>query len=292
MSQNLNGWTVLTMLKWATGFFEKKNVPQPRLSIEWLLAHVLQTKRLDLYLKYDRPLSKKELDQLRPLVKKRAKHEPLQYITGSTDFFNLEIKVTPDVLIPRPETEQLVEMVLNEFPDKASFKNCLDLGTGSGCIPIAIKKNRPAWNITGIDISEAALNIAKENALKHDLEIHFEKGDFLSEKFTPKTALFDIIISNPPYILPRERNTLENEVKNHEPAIALFCENLESVYNGILRTSEQYLNKHGTTFVELNASKAKEVSNLFEDHGWNVQVIEDYDHKPRFLKAQRDVYKI
>jgi len=291
MEQNKKDWTVLTMLEWATAFFDQKKIPQPRLSIEWLLAHVLQIKRLDLYLNYDRPLTQSELDQLRPIVKRRAAHEPLQYITGSTDFFNLEIKVTPDVLIPRPETEQLVELLLNEGLDNDSAINCLDLGTGSGCIPVALKKNRPAWNITGVDISEPALDIAIANAKKHDLDIHFARGDFLSENFTPPTAPYDVIISNPPYILPKERNTLDKEVKNHEPEIALFCNNLESVYTGIIRTSGQYLKKHGIIFAELNASKANEVSNLFEDNGWHIQLIEDYDHKPRFLKAQRHMHK-
>lgn len=291
MGQNKEDWTVLTMLEWATAFFDQKKIPQPRLSIEWLLAHVLQIKRLDLYLKYDRPLTQTELDELRPLVKRRASHEPLQYITGSTDFFDLEIKVTPDVLIPRPETEQLVELLFDEDLSIDSAINCLDLGTGSGCIPVAIKKNRPAWNVTGIDISGSALTVATENAEKHNLDIHFERGDFLSENFAPQKAPYDVIISNPPYIHPRERNTLENEVKDHEPEIALFCDNLESVYTGIIRASGKCLKKNGIIFVELNASKAKEVLNLFEDDGWHVQLIEDYDHKPRFLKAQRHMHK-
>src|SRR6056297_348266 len=114
MANTPSVWTVLSMLEWATDFFEEKDINSPRFSIEWLLAHVLDVKRLDLYLMYDRPLSSEELDTLRPLVKRRSQHEPLQYITGETDFHNVKIKVKPGVLIPRQETEQLVDLILKE----------------------------------------------------------------------------------------------------------------------------------------------------------------------------------
>jgi release factor glutamine methyltransferase len=124
MNTNREGWTVLAMLKWGTGYFEKRTIPDPRHSIEWLLADILHVKRLDLYLSYNRPLAPSELDQLRPLIKRRAKHEPLQYITGSSEFLNTQITVSPDVLIPRIETEQLTEIILDGHPGFLLFQ-CL-----------------------------------------------------------------------------------------------------------------------------------------------------------------------
>ena len=131
------------MLEWATGYFRQKEVESPRLSIEWLLAHILDIKRLDLYLSYNRPLSPDELERLRPLVKRRAEHEPLQYITGSTEFLHTRIEVNNSVLIPRPETEQLTENILSAHPNEPPLK-VLDVGTGSGCIAIALAFSRPS----------------------------------------------------------------------------------------------------------------------------------------------------
>src|SRR5690606_6466742 len=140
-----NDWTVLRMLEWATAYFESKGIPSPRLSIEWLLGEVLSLKRLDLYLQHDRTLTTSELDTLRGWVLRRGKHEPLQYITGSTDFYNCTINVTPAVLIPRQETEQLVDKILQGHSE--THQRVLDVGTGSGCIAIAIKKARPDWHV-------------------------------------------------------------------------------------------------------------------------------------------------
>src|SRR5690554_505403 len=172
-------WTVLSMLEWATAYFEKNAIKSPRMSIEWLLAHILSIKRLDLYLNYDRPLTDAELAQLRPLVKRRAMHEPLQYIVGETDFHHAKIKVEPGVLIPRQETEQLVEIILENH--KEDFFRVIDLGTGSGCIPIALKMERSGWELNGTDISEKALSIAKKNAALNSVDVNF----FMDDIFKP-----------------------------------------------------------------------------------------------------------
>lgn len=176
MSTKADVWTVLTMLEWGTDYFSGKGITQPRLSIEWLLSHVLACKRLDLYLAFDRPLSQAELDELRALVRRRAQHEPLQYITGHTDFFNCRIDVNPSVLIPRPETEQLVEMVLDWGAERPRCR-VLDVGTGSGCIAIALKKAKPDWDVTGIDISPEALKTAAGNAVINEADVRFAHGD-------------------------------------------------------------------------------------------------------------------
>lgn len=285
MSKVPSVWTVLSMLEWATDFFERKQVKSPRFSIEWLLAYVLSVKRLDLYLAYDRPLSSEELEELRPMVKRRAAHEPLQYITGETDFHHVKIKVQPGVLIPRQETEQLVDWILELHGDNESLK-VLDIGTGSGCIPVALKHARPTWNIFATDISEEALSIAKENAVYNKTDISFHKDDL----FHPGSLVgheFDLIISNPPYIHPDEKNTLDDEVKNFEPELALFCESTQKMYQALEDLCSEYLQTKGSVFLELHEDHSQEVLHIFQEGNWEAIVKNDYSEKPRFLKAKK-----
>lgn len=279
-------WTVLSMLKWATSYFEQKDVRNPRFSIEWLLAHILDVKRLDLYLMYDRPLEKEELDQLNPLVKRRSLHEPLQYITGSTDFLNTTIKVAPGVLIPRMETEQLVETILNNH-HASSECEVLDIGTGSGCIPIAIKKSQADWSVIATDISDDALRIAKENNALNKTEVIFYKDDLFNSTAFEPSQQFDIIISNPPYILEEEKTSLDKEVTGFEPALALFCTSTAAMYGAIKILAEERLRINGSLYLELHEHHAQEVGLLFKDPNWNVQVQKDYDGKERFLVAKK-----
>ena len=288
MSTKLKDWTVLSMLEWGTEYFKERGIPDPRLSIEWLLAEVLQVKRLDLYLKFDRPLSQPELDAIRPLVKKRASHEPLQYILGYTNFMNAQISVTPDVLIPRIETEQLVEILLDDHPadDLSEAKKVIDIGTGSGCIPIALKMERPNWQIDALDISEEALRIARKNAESNEVEITFMQGDILEWKKLPVEKTYDIVISNPPYVLPEEKDELEEQVVNHEPSLALFCENLENMYGSVINFSENYLQDRGMLCLEVHEKHGERIMQLFDDTRWETSLLKDYDKNPRFIIAK------
>ena len=279
-------WTVLSMLEWATSYFGEKGIRNPRFSIEWLLAHVLKIRRLDLYLKYDRPLTEEERAELRPLVKRRATHEPLQYITGETDFFNVKILVRPGVLIPRMETEQLVEIIL-EAHNGAPSLSVLDIGTGSGCIPVALKREQPGWEVSATDISEAALSIAKENAELNHTQIRFETDDLFAPSPEVHHAPYDLIVSNPPYILHEERSSLDEEVKNYEPEQALFCESTEKMYRAILEFSETYLAEAGVLFLELHERHAGEVKHIFEARNWDADIKKDYDKRDRFLVAKK-----
>tara|TARA_R110000868_G_scaffold235273_3_gene489045 strand:- start:16094 stop:16960 length:867 start_codon:yes stop_codon:yes gene_type:complete len=279
-------WTVLTMLKWATSYFEEKEVRNPRFSIEWLLANELNVKRLDLYLMFDRPLTLEELNKLRPLVKRRSFHEPLQYITGSTDFLNTTIKVEPGVLIPRMETEQLVDLILTEHSSTINY-SVLDIGTGSGCIPIAIKKNRTDWKVSATDISEKALKIAEENAKFNNVEIKFFKDDLFNSKVFSDEDAFDLIISNPPYILEVEKNSLDREVREFEPISALFCESTASMYGAIRLFVEQHLKKDGTLYLELHENHAQQVQSIFSSANWKSSIRKDYDEKHRYLIAKK-----
>lgn len=287
MSNTRNEWTVLSMLEWATSYFEDREVKSPRLSIEWLLAFVLDIKRLDLYLKYDRPLTTEELGILRPFVKRRATHEPLQYITGEASFYNSTIKVNSSVLIPRQETEQLVQLVFNEQEGKQELK-VLDIGTGSGCIPIALKKEFNTWDISACDISSEALNLADENATLNNVEVNFFAQDLFNPNLEKSTGKFDLIISNPPYILTNEEDKLDDEVKSYEPHLALFCESTQKMYGAIEKFCSNNLSEAGMLYLELHEDYAEEVKALFTSKKWKAKLVKDLDQKDRFLIASRE----
>ena len=285
MSTELREWNVVSMLEWGTSYFKDKNIPDPRHSIEWLLAETLQVKRLDLYLQFDRPLSREELDRIRPLIKRRASHEPLQYIVGFTDFMNARINVTPDVLIPRIETEQLVEIILGNHQGPAPLR-AVDIGTGSGCIPIALKMERPEWSLHGVDISAAALTVATGNARHNKVEIEFTEGDILNWQSILGDEIFDIVVANPPYVLPEEKDELEPQVASYEPSLALFCDDVNRMYGSIIQFAENRLATGGALYLEVHELHAQHVASLFRKPPWNVSVKKDYEGKHRFVTAR------
>lgn len=280
-------WTVLRMLEWATEYFESRKIPSPRLSIEWLLAAALGCRRLDLYLKYDRPLSIEELATVKPLILRRSKHEPLQYITGKTDFFGLEIICRPDALIPRPETEQLVERILEDFREDTPLR-VLDIGTGTGCIPLALKHQRPSWHVTGCDISLKALELAKENAAAHELELIFTEHDLFNSTWhkDPETQ-FDIIVSNPPYITNAEKPRIDKEVRDYEPELALFHENVTSVYRAIANFAALHLSNMGRLYVEIHENLGEEILLEIGSNNLISELLQDYSGKDRMISARR-----
>lgn len=286
MVQAPEEWNILSMLEWGTEYLEEKGISAPRLSMEWLLADLLKVKRLDLYLKYDRPLSGSELNALKPLIMRRARHEPLQYIIGHTDFIYAQIRVTPDVLIPRPETEQLVQLILEQYGTDTAV-NMVDAGTGSGCIPIAIKMERPEWTVSGFDISDAALNVARINARQNETDIKFFKAD-LTDATSVKSVLtnpVDLFISNPPYIHPDEKESLEPEVKDFEPALALFSNKPVLLYRQLISTAVKVLKPGGMIFLEIHEDYGNQIKNLFDRKRWETKIEKDYSQKNRFIKA-------
>lgn len=286
MGSKSTDWTVLKMLTWATSYFEEKGIRNPRLSIEWLLAEVLQKKRLDLYLIYDRPISREELDLIKPMIKRRAQHEPLQYIVGNTNFFGITLKVNSDVLIPRPETEELIDWVLQNTPPNDPFI-VLDIGTGSGCIPIALKKARSNWSIHAFDISNEALLIATENACLNGTEINFWKDDIFSPSNKLLAQEFNIITSNPPYILHSEAEHLDIEVKAFEPSLALFTSSTEKIFKAIIQFSTKCLKQNGLLAIEINEKFGNEILTFFEDQVWEASIQKDYGGKDRFIFAKK-----
>jgi len=278
--------TVLESLNLSTDFLEKKGIESPRLNAQLLLAEILNCKKLDLYLKFDRPLSEEETEKYRSWVLRRSKFEPLQYIIGKVEFYGLPFKVTPDVLIPRPETEILVEEVINFCKNKKSIR-ILDIGTGSGNIPVALAKNMNGADITAIDISEKAITIAKENANVNSVEnkINFITADVNSFSVNDK---FDCVISNPPYVSKEEFQTLQQEIKDYEPRIAVTDSNDGlDFYRVIAAQSKKLLKPGGKIFLEVGKDQSGFVKQLFEQNGFiNVQCVKDLPQIERVVSGE------
>jgi release factor glutamine methyltransferase len=215
--------TVLEIIKKTTDFFAAKGIESPRLNAELLIGHALRRKRMQLYLEFERPLAEAELESIRPLVRRRAQHEPVQYITGETEFCHLKLKVDRRALIPRPETEQLVERVI-AVRGAQPPERIIDLGTGSGAIALALAQAFPAATVTATDMSEDALALARDNAVASGLadRVTFLKSDWFSEV---PAGRFDVIVSNPPYLSPEETGNASVEVRDFEPAQALTSVN-------------------------------------------------------------------
>ncbi len=234
-------------------------------------------------------VSDEVLEQLRSDVQRLSMHEPLQYVLGNTSFYGLEIQCNPAALIPRPETEELVDWVLSEV----QLPSCalIDLGTGTGCIPLAVKAKRPSWQVSAIDVSQDALALARTNALSLVLDVHFEAAD-LSKDFSDLTIKdnFNVVISNPPYIPNADAMSMLPNVLNHEPHLALFVPDSDPLlfYRRIVAFSEQYLEKEGYVFVEIHEDLSDETIQLFHQAGFaNIELRKDLQGKPRMIKAQR-----
>jgi len=273
-------WTLLKLLRWTTNYFSEKGIDNPRLDAELLLADVLKLDRVGLYLNYDRPLSQEELDVARPLVKKRGQREPLQYLLGTTEFWSLPFKVTPAVLIPRADTEILVEEALARA---GSDGQLLDVGTGSGAIIISLASELPDWQMTGLDISAAALEIARENVEKNQVvsQVQLVQGD-LAEL---PVQQYDLIVSNPPYIAQQEWDELMPEVRCFEPQLALLAGNdgLEC-YQQLAAQAISRLKTGGWLLVEIGYQQAEAVKELLAAAGLvNVFVRDDYSAQPRVV---------
>ena len=265
-------WTLTRLLAWTSGHLEEKGVAEPRLSTELLLAHALDCRRIELYTHGEQIPSPDQLTTFRDLVRRSATHEPIAYLTGSKEFFSLAFEVTSDVLIPRPETETLVERVLAHCTDRGlSDATLLDLGTGSGCVAIAILINCPGVQVVASDISEPALAVARRNAETHGVGERMQfvtaPGVDLPAEVVPAGG-FDVIVSNPPYVAEAEVATLPANVRDHEPRIALTegADGL-SVYRILAEAGSTVLKPDGAVFVEIGAGMADSVCNVFSAGG-------------------------
>jgi release factor glutamine methyltransferase len=250
--------------------------------------HFAKTSKQDLLLKPDEILPDEVVTSLTKALKKLLTHEPIQYIINEAWFYNLKFYVTNDVLIPRPETEELVHEVIN-FLKINNGKSVLDIGTGSGCISISIKKYIPNANVMAIDVSEAALEIAKKNATTNNIAIDFRTTDFLDENNYAAFEKFDVIISNPPYIPEDEKNILDKNVTAHEPHLALFVPQNDALifYKRIVLFAENHLSNGGRIFLETHENLAKETAALFVEKNYFVEIKNDMQGKERMLIIYR-----
>ena len=270
------------------GFFESKGVPNARLDTDTLIAHSLGIKRLELYLDLDRPLTESQLAELRPLVKRRADREPMQYIIGSVDFCDMLLKVDARALIPRYETEELVERVSEAL--SVAPKQILDLGTGSGALALALAKRYPEASVDAVDFSAPALSLAKENAITQELaeRVTFHEGSW----FNPLEAgdeQYALIISNPPYLTTAEMTTAEPEVVAYEPHSALVsgADGLDDLHL-IFKDAAAYLQRGGLLALETGIAQTAALDAMAEGAGLRGHRIEDLSGRPRFYFAHKD----
>jgi release factor glutamine methyltransferase len=283
-------WTILKVLQWTTEYFNRHGIEQARPCAEVLLAHVLGRQRIELYLHYDQPLTPLELQSYRTAIKRRAAREPTQYITQRQEFWSLEFEVNPSVLIPRPETELIVEMTLELMADRPC--RVLDLGVGSGAIAVAVAHECPAARIVTVDISAQALRVARHNALRHQVadRMSFLACDLFSA-LVDKEPLFDLILTNPPYIAENELANLAPEVEKHEPQIALRGGGRDGLntIRRILADAPRYLKPGGSLLLEMGHGQAPILQNeLSHNRDFdNVRIIQDYSGIPRMLHACR-----
>jgi release factor glutamine methyltransferase len=273
---------ILDVINKTTPFFENHGIEKPRLNIELLLSHLLQKRRLDLYLEFERELDEPTLEKLRELVKRRAAGEPLQYITGETEFSGLTFTVDPRVLIPRPETELLVEVVLQRKPSKI-----VDVGTGSGCIAISIAKRLPSVEIWALDVSAEALEVAVANAARHGAEknIRFLQSNLLEK--LPDSFTADAVVSNPPYVASGELAKLPREVKDFEPVRALVAgeDGLEVIHRLVVET-KRVLSPAGFVALEIGAGQRAAVVELLGRNDFDVaEVLKDLQGHERVVVA-------
>jgi len=272
------------MLRWGEDFFKSKDFEYPKREIEWLLCDLFNFKRIDLYTNFEMQINAAQLSTLKNWIKRRVKHEPIQYITGKSEFYGHTLNVTPDVLIPRPETERLVDVVLHTV-NNIEAPRILDIGTGSGCLAISIAAELPQAQVTALDISEAALEIALQNARMNKLNnISFEVIDIMQGL---PDGLFNVAVSNPPYISSLEMHTVMEEVRNYEPSLALTDhEEGLSFYKKFAQIASQIIKPGGCLVVETGIGEhAASVKAIFAEAGFkDLMQFADFNGDNRVLK--------
>ncbi|MCG6880890.1 MAG: peptide chain release factor N(5)-glutamine methyltransferase [Deltaproteobacteria bacterium] len=285
-------WCIKTLLETATDYLADKGIENARLNAEVLLAHQLHVQRISLYLNFEQPLTEKEVSGFRDLIKRRLNHEPLQYITGKQEFWSLSFQVNPHVLIPRPETEILVEqaIVLAKGLAEGTRLRFLDLGTGSGVIAVTMAKEIPESLVFATDISGKALDVARANAQEHGVSssITFIQGDLFEPLMLEKPA-FHLIASNPPYVCTHEFSGLHSEVALYEPKAALDGGKDGMDYlKEIMARAPQFLLPGGWLLLEMSPYQVeKALLTLTEtDIYQHTKTVEDYSHHQRVVMAQ------
>ncbi|EAQ79833.1 peptide chain release factor N(5)-glutamine methyltransferase [Blastopirellula marina] len=285
-------WTVGRLLKWTTDYLQQQQADSPRLDAELLLAQALGCKRIELYTRFDEVVAEEPRGKFRQLVKQRAAGMPVAYLLGRREFYSRDFRVTPDVLIPRPETEHLVIAALDRLRETAKTETAriCDVGAGSGCIAITLAKDLPKLQVTAIDISAAALQVAQQNAEEHGVaeQIKFVKSDLLTA--LPENAVFDLIVSNPPYIGLVEKPSLPKDVLQYEPHVALFSgeDGLDAIRE-LVRQAPSHLKPGGWLLIEFGPVVAEAaVAIVTASDQFEAPTVEkDLAKLPRVLIARR-----
>jgi len=318
----MQNWTIQKLLNWITEYLTNKGIESPRLSAELLLSHVLGLKRIELYTHFDKPVSKQQLDILHDLVKRAIRHEPVSYLTGKTEFYSLQLIVNPDCMIPRPETELLVERsveflrsrpvrnsVTHKMTQKEEISNrastgsqfICDLCTGCGCIAVAIARNFPNARIIATDISASALDIAAQNIEKYNLtgKITLLCGDLFeplipqldTDKLVPDSDWgFDLIVCNPPYVSSAEYEKLSKNVKDYEPKEALYAgpDGLD-IYQRLIEKVDEFLKPDAALMLEIGYSQGRAVKDMLEKTGVfaEIKIEKDPHDNDRIVIAKK-----
>lgn len=262
-------WTIIKLIRWATSYLKSYDIDSPRATGEILLAHALHLNRIDLYLKHDQPLVDEELQAFKALIKRRVRREPVAYILGVREFWSLDLEVNADVLIPRPETECVVEAALDLMSSKSNPapQRILDLGTGSGAIVLALASQQPRHFYVAVDRFQPAVELACRNARRHNLghKINFLVGDWLAS-IKSATPGFDLIVSNPPYIPSRVISGLQPEIHQYEPIAALDgdADGLAS-YRNIIGCAHCHLNADGVLVLEIGHDQREDIYRIAAD---------------------------
>ena len=277
--------TVLEVLQSTTGYFQKRNIDSPRLNAEHLLAHVLSRKRMELYLDFERQVQESELAPLRELVKRRGSGEPLQHLLGTVEFCGRSFRCDKRALVPRPETEQLVELLISHLKSEIACSRIIDVGTGSGVIALTLAAEFPKAEIVGLDISDDALMLARENAerLKLADRVLFLRSNLL-ESIQPD---FDLIVANLPYVSTDDRQNLSREVL-HDPEVALFAGSRgDELMRQLINDAPSWLRPGGMLAMEIGLGQSEAlVAALAEKNYRDILTEKDYSGVIRFLFAR------
>jgi len=288
----MSGWTIQQYLNRITQYLTEKHIDSPRLEAELLMSQVLGMQRIDLYTQFDKEVSKEDSKRLEELVQRASEHEPIAYLIGRKEFYSIDLEVTKDCLIPRPETELLVDKALEFLRGRQGRQFVCDLCTGCGCIAIAIAKNFSEADIIATDISEAALKQAEMNIERHKLKerIKLLCGD-LFEPFVPQIdrTKFDLIACNPPYVSSAEYEKLDRNVKDYEPREALYGgEDGLDVYRRIVSEAADYLKADAALIVETGYRQGESVKKLFEQAGFGkIKIEKDFQNNDRVVIAHK-----
>jgi release factor glutamine methyltransferase len=280
-------WTVQRILNWSVDYLKKRGHERARLDVELLLASCLNLSRIELYLQFDRPMSQQERDAFRLWLVRAGGGEPVAYILGSRDFYGRSFDVSPATLIPRPDTEVLVERTGDHLRVNANgIRRVLDIGTGTGCIAISLALEFPEIYFVAADISESALEIAHRNVKKHRVaNIELVQGDVRTSDFWGKIGSVDLIVSNPPYIAESEKRNLPKSVIDYEPHQALFADRSGlGYYETILDFAVNALTCSGRVTFEVGHTQAQEVVDAFKSRGWSgIETFNDYGGRARVV---------